>query len=102
MLVPASTEICPAGRASCTVGSGALPPMLGVAAECSVRLGRGDVGHRTFVGPDTGPRFCAFCMFGPTSCTVGSGAVPILAAAWSCERFSFSNGLLRFDGPRGP
>ena len=91
MLVPSSTWIRSAGRASCT-SSGALPLMLVAAAGCSVRLGRG-----TFGGPDTGPIFCAICMFGPTSGTC-SGVVPILAAAWSCERFGFSIGLSILDG----
>ena len=81
MLMPVSTVICPAGRASCTSGLGALPSMLVAAAVCSVRLGRGDVGRRTFGGPNMGLRFGAFCMFGPTSCTVGSGAMAVAVAA---------------------
>ena len=59
-----------------------------------MRLGRGCVGRRMFDGPNTGHELLAFCVFGPTSCTVDSGAMPaVVAAAWSCERFVFPMAL---------
>ena len=100
MLMPGGTANCPAGRASCTVGSGAMPPISAAAALCCVRLGRGAVGHRTFVGPN-GPEFCAMFIPKPSSCTTGLGAMPadLVAAPRSCVKSGFSSGQGNFVDP---